>query len=220
MDSGKEAVPRYKSQIWKGVFPDSVARQLTTRYKLNPELIDLEDHLSEMVWRYWRRSKLPAASRVKLARQELDNAQDNEEPKTLYVAVLTQLWKTNHPSEARTRIGSALLVSVRRYHLMRGKKRGRITDLAMVSLFRTLGAIYEDGTGKPPHITKPGSSSPRGTAYQFVCDVCNILNIKVTPHYLQEVLYRRRKAAKKCTSTQPTDINTESSWFDSTYVPP
>jgi hypothetical protein len=122
---------------------------------------------------------------------DIEKARANSKIESVYVATLVGLYKARHRREAAARDAGSLVMAATLPNTER--LAGRPQNFAKLSLFRSLGAIYEDGTGKRPSITGATTRRPRGKAYRFVCDVCNVLGVPITPRFLSEFGYRRRR---------------------------
>lgn len=64
---------RQKSRLWKGCFPEQAAENLRIRYGFRQDF-DLGDRLSEITWRYLRRSKISPDAALNEARSSMDAA--------------------------------------------------------------------------------------------------------------------------------------------------
>jgi len=185
---------RRSSRPWSNAFPETKANSIAVKYGF-PDEFDLADKLSEATWRYLGRSRLTGREDA-IIHDELTNARDSKSVTSMRVAILIQLWRNANPRLVRSAsVGSSIAATLRSIRNAK-KSPGAIPDLARQSFFRTLGAIYEDGTGKKPWIQGTWLSRPRGTPYRFICDVCSELQLNVTVAFMKEVHYRHQKVFK------------------------
>jgi hypothetical protein len=200
MNSPTSTIYRRSSRPWFNAYPEAKATAIAEEFRF-PAEFDLADKLSEMAWRYLGRRRHTGRPR-QIIDTELAAAVERGFPTSMLSAILIQLWKTANPRLAKTATErSSAAATCRAHRNMRGSP-GAIPDLARLSFFRTLGAIYEDGTGKPPWITGFSTRRPRGTPYRFIVAVCEPLKMAIPQHFLGEVLYRHRR-----NQIQPADLN-------------
>ena len=156
---------------WDGCFPADLANKLREQFGFRPGY-DLEDKLSEVTWRFQRR--LPMNEAISQARSELQQARKTDVTPSLFLILYSRLWKLNNPRKAQGRDDAAVVKAAARDDARRKRKPGAPIDLRTTAVYRSLGAIYREGTGKVPRIGG-WSGSFRGNGYRFAKAVCGFL---------------------------------------------
>lgn len=182
----KKIVARVRRKPWTGFLDRNKVEVLASRYGF-PASFDLADRLSEVLWRYAKRSSKQLGSPFS------PNELDAEAPHSMITAVHVGLWKAGNRSEfeVRKNRGGSVTAAAKAYRAI-PLHRGRPPELWHPALLRSLGAIYEDGTGKKPSISRSNGKPYRGQGFNFACDVCQIANITLPMHHIREMEYRTR----------------------------
>jgi hypothetical protein len=190
----QKIIAKLRRPRWAGFFDETDAQSIFVKYQFRDEF-NLADKLSEAVWRYQvfndRRQK--PFTQEELATGEIASIE---------TAIHLGLWKAHNQRTHQQRTQAGRVSAAAKFFRNSNRKLGRPTDLRMVSFLRTLGAIYEDGTGNKPAITRSPGKGFRGSAYRFAVDVCLAARINLSEHHLREMEFRRRKRLepKKTTS--------------------
>ena len=182
----KKIVARVRRKPWTGFLDRSMVEVLASRYGF-PASFDLTDRLSEALWRYGKRSS------KQLGHPFSPNELEAGATHSMITAVHVGLWKARNPGEfeVRKERGGSVTAAAKAYRAV-PRQRGRPPELWHFALLRTLGAIYEDGSGKKPSISRLKGKPYRGQGFNFACDVCQIANITLPIKHIREMEYRRR----------------------------
>ena len=180
----KRILAKMREKPWCGVFDAGAASSLLMKYGFRSDF-DLASALSEAFWRYRKsRRKPPAAlSEAELKRGSIDS---------IHSAVLLGIWKANNQRDYEKRTEHGRLSAAHRWYRRQPKQPGRLLDLGSISLVRTLGAIYQDGTGKKPFVTRTPGKGYRGNPYRFACEVCSLMGVRLPESHVREMAYRSR----------------------------
>ena len=185
----KRIIAKMRGKPWHGVFDSGRASEMLKKYGFSPDF-DLAEALSEAFWRHRiSREKTPAAlSESETERGAIDS---------LHSAVLLGMWKASNQNAYEKRTEKGRLYAANRWIRMQPKRPGRPLDLGTISLIRTLGAIYQDGTGKKPFITRSPGKGFRGSPYRFALEACDLMGVRLSESHLREMEYRSKGGSCK-----------------------
>jgi len=178
---------------WDGNFPSELAMQLKVNFGFRPDY-DLEDKLSEVTWRFQRR--LPMNEAIRQARTELEQARTDDIAPSLFLTLHSRLWALNNPEKAQGRDDAGIIRAAARDAARQRRRPGVPVDLRLTAVYRSLGAIYKQGTGKMPRVA--GTSGHfRGKGYQFAKAVCEHLKIPAEKKLAREIWVHTQSDLRK-----------------------
>jgi hypothetical protein len=195
---------KMRGKPWQGVFDSGAASEIMKKYGVRPDF-DLAGSLSEAFWRYGKtREKPPTALSV--------SEKDRGTIDCIHSAVLLGIWKANNQKEYEKRTEKGRFSAADRWFRMQTKRPGRLLDLGAISLIRTLGAIFQDGTGRKPFVTRSPGKGFRGGPYRFAVEVCAFMGVRLSESHLREMEYRSkmvncRHKNQQATIQNPTSID-------------
>lgn len=178
-------ISKMRRTRWAECFDAADAHSIFVKYQFRYGF-NLADKLSEALWRYQAFSK---RRQQPFAQEELASG----EIASIETAIHIGLWKAHNQRTYQQRTQAGRVSAAAKFFRNSNRKLGRPTDLRMVSFLRTLGAIYEDGTGNKPAITRSPGKGFRGSAYRFAVDVCLAAKVNLSEHHLREMEFKRRK---------------------------
>ena len=172
---------------WEGIVSEKFADELRKEFGFSEDY-DVQGELSKAIWMYQRRSKKHDSPEkaIKSFREEFEKVKLDPDYESMELIIAITIFEGNN----KNRTWRSKVAATRRELLNQNKMSGRAKDWTTKSFFRFLGAIYEDGTGRQPNITKV-SSKPRSKPYRFVKKVCDHFGINATTARLKELNYRR-----------------------------
>jgi hypothetical protein len=190
-------------RLWHNLFPTELAVSLAREFGFN-KTFPLSERLSEAV--YWLRHRTgrfsSAEARVTAYRGDLERAMESGKIESMAAAITVGLWRKRNQRGIAGRAEEGIVRLAIREELVKERRSGRAEDWARQSFFRTLGAIYEDGTKRNPSIS--GTSGQfRGKGYRFAQAVADWVNaqqdgpqVSVHRSALDCLQYRKRNRQK------------------------
>ena len=192
----KRIAAKMRGKPWSdGIDPRLVA-EIASKYGFTFGF-DLADALNEARWRYRNREN---RSPEPFSKSELQNSRIE----SIQTAVLLGLWKAGNKNEYTRRLRTSLPLAPAKRSFAGKKSPGRKLDYRTMSLIRTLGAIYQDGTGKKPFITRSPGKGFRGNPFRFAEEACAAMGIKLAESHLREMEYRSKGINRRHKEQQGT----------------
>ncbi len=186
---------------WNGVAPRDLADALRKQFAFREDF-PLEDRLSEAL--YWLKQRTTRFPTPEAGRRsyysKLEDSLNRGETTTMAAAITVGLWRMRNSREAVGRNENGIVRMALR-GVVKRKPPGRATDWARQSFFRSLGAIYEDGTGLKPSTAK-SRGKYRGKVVRFAETICRWIQsqegypaVRVGEMAIEAIAYRRLKTA-------------------------
>lgn len=178
----KRIMDRMRARPWSNTLDSDVVKSIRAEF-LFDDSFDLLGELNAAVWRY-RKSTSPETKHTPLTKDEIQAG----ELRSLASAVALGLWKANNQHQFAIRQSlSSRLGAVARAARNERHAAGRKPDLAMQGLMRSIGCIYERGTGRKPRIGRAKNRIFRGRAYRFAVKVFELAGIQLSDQHIRLV---------------------------------